>query len=117
MKDYNNKFFIVSIVYLLLIIYILLVKLIFYYNFFQYFPKFTLREVKCFVTHYMISAKPENVIEASYFFLGCVMNAFMRIIVYLKTAVLNKYAWDYLGNAIENFLDTLNVCILSIIII
>lgn len=87
----------------------------------QYFPKFTLQEMKSFVANYLFSAKVENVSEASFFFLDCVMNAFMRIIVYLKTTVHKPdsdecAAWDYVANTIVNFLDAANVCMVYIYI-
>lgn len=83
-------------------------------------PKFTLHETKSFMANYLSSAKVQNVFEASFFLLDCVMNALMRIIVYLKTAVQNdpfgnECAWDYLENTIINFLDALNVCIINLI--
>jgi hypothetical protein len=75
-----------------------------------------MHEVKCFVANYLSSAKIENIIEASFFLLDCVMNAVMRIIVYVKTTVQKPYsdecAWDYVGGLVNNFLDTVNVCMI-----
>jgi len=84
-----------------------------------YMPKFTMHEVKCFVANYLSSAKIENIIEASFFLLDCVMNAVMRIIVYVKTTVQKPYsdecAWDYVGGLVNNFLDTVNASKMSCI--
>lgn len=70
--------------------------------------------MKSFVANYLSSAKAENITDASFFLMDCVMNAFMRIIVYLKTAVQNdpyndECAWDYLTNTIVKFIDTVQV--------
>lgn len=78
-------------------------------------PKFTLHEMKSFVANYTSSAKDADILDASLFMLESSINAFMRIIVYLKTALQKeqfnkKLAWDYLGNTIINFFDVLNVC-------
>lgn len=73
-----------------------------------------MHEMKSFVVNYLHSTNAENINEASFFLMDCVMSAFMRVIVYLKTAMQNEpyndeCAWDYLGNAIVNFLDAVNV--------
>lgn len=78
-----------------------------------YMPKFTLHEMKSFIANYLSSAKPPNMIDASFFLLESVMNSIMRIIVYLKTAVQNEpydnqCAWAYVENTIVNFLDAVN---------
>lgn len=80
-------------------------------------PKFTLFEMKSFLANYLSSAKIQNIFEASFFLFDCVMNAFMRIIVYLKISNQhdpydNECAWDYLENAIVNFVDAVNVRIM-----
>lgn len=75
-------------------------------------PTLTLFELKRFVTNYICSSNFNELIEGSYFLLDCVMNAFMRIIVYLKTTKTNENSWDYLENAIVNFIGTFSVCIL-----
>lgn len=80
-------------------------------------PKFTLFEMKSFLANYLCSAKIPNIFEASFFLFDCVMNALMRIIVYLKISVQkdpfsNECAWDYLENTIINFIDAVNVCIM-----
>lgn len=79
-------------------------------------PKFTLHEMKSFVANYLNSAKDPDILDASLFIVESAINAFMRIIVYLKTAIVNEpynieLAWNYLENTIINFLDVLNVCI------
>lgn len=83
-------------------------------------PKFTLHEMKSFLANYLSSAKIQTIFDASFFLMDSVMNAIMRIIVYLKTAVqhdpfANECAWDYLENFIINFLDSVNVCIIYLI--
>jgi len=83
-------------------------------------PKFTSLEMKNFVTNYLSSAKAENITDASFFLMDCVMNAFMRIIVYLKTATQNdpcsdNNSWNYLKNTMVNFLENVNVCIIYVI--
>lgn len=80
-------------------------------------PKFTWQEMKSFLENYLNSAKNSNIVEASFFLIDCVMNALMRIIVYLKTAVQNEpcnneLCWDYLENTIVNFLHAVNVSII-----
>lgn len=77
-------------------------------------PRCTLHEIKSFVANYLSSAKPNNILEATIFLLDCIVSAFMRIIVYLKTAVQNEpyndeCSWDYLESAVINFLEVLNV--------
>lgn len=79
-------------------------------------PKFTLHEMKSFMANYLNSAKDPDILDASLFIVESAINAFMRIIVYLKTAIVNEpynieLAWNYLENTIINFLDVLNVCI------
>jgi len=79
-------------------------------------PKFTLHEMKSFIANYLNSAKPPNVVDASFFLLESVMNSVMRIIVYLKTGIQNEpydnqCAWAFVENTIVNFLDAVNVSI------
>lgn len=81
-------------------------------------PKFTLFEMKSFLANYLSSARTENIFEASFFLFDCVMNALMRIIVYLKLFTQanpsnSQSSWDYLDNTIVNFLDAVNVCIID----
>lgn len=79
-------------------------------------PKFTLHEIKSFIANYLSSAKAQNIFDATFFLFDSVMNALMRIIVFVKTAKQdgNECHWDYVENAIVNFLDAVNVCIFSI---
>ncbi|XP_050530011.1 uncharacterized protein LOC126899296 isoform X2 [Daktulosphaira vitifoliae] len=83
-----------------------------------YLPRCTLHEMKSFVANYLSSAKLENILEATIFLLSCIVSAFMRIIVYLKTAIQNEpynneCSWDYLENAVINFLEVLNTSRMS----
>lgn len=78
-------------------------------------PRLAFQELKSFVTNYLYPAKSKDLIEASYFFLDCVMNAFMRIIMYIKTKNVNESSWDYLDHAILNFLSIVQVCILLVL--
>lgn len=85
-------------------------------------PKFTWYEMKSFLENYLYSAKNSNIVKASFFLVDCVMNALMRIIVYLKTALPNKscdngLCWDYLENTIVNFLQAANVSIIYVILV
>lgn len=82
-------------------------------------PKFTVHETKSFIANYLCSAKIQNIHDASFFLIDCVMNAIMRVIVYMKTAAQDgeQCSWDYVENALVNFFDAVNVCIISIIII
>ncbi|VVC27145.1 Hypothetical protein CINCED_3A011748 [Cinara cedri] len=75
-----------------------------------YMPKFTLHEMKSFIANYLNSAKQPNIQVASFFLFDSVMNALMRIIVYMKTANRsdNECSWNYVENTIVNFLDAVN---------
>jgi len=82
-------------------------------------PKFTLHEMKSFIANYLSSAKPSNIVDASFFLLECVANSVMRIVVYLKTAMRvepfeNRGAWAYAEHIMINFLDALNVSIVCL---
>lgn len=73
-------------------------------------------EMQKFIENYFDKAQNTDIQDAAFFLFDCVLNAFMRIIVYMKTAIQNNLsnnikAWDYLDNAIVNFLDCANVCI------
>lgn len=77
-------------------------------------PRFTLFEMQRFITNYFYTVQNTNIKDTIFFLFECVLNAFMRIIVYMKTAIQNDpyndtKAWDYLDNAIVNFLDCANV--------
>ncbi|XP_015378604.1 PREDICTED: uncharacterized protein LOC107172821 [Diuraphis noxia] len=76
-------------------------------------PKFTLHEMESFIANYLSSAKPPNILDASFFLLECVVNSVMRIVVYLKTAMRvdpseNRGAWAYLEHILSNFLEAVN---------
>jgi len=82
-------------------------------------PRFTLHEMKSFIENYLSSAKPPNIVDASFFLLECVANAVMRIIVYLKTAMRvepyeNRGAWGYAEHLMLRFIDALNVSIVCL---
>lgn len=74
-------------------------------------PKFTAGELKSFVANYLSSADQANIIPASFFLWDCVMSAFMRIIVYLKTVhqSSDKCGWDYLINTFIYLVKTIYV--------
>ncbi|XP_025196284.1 uncharacterized protein LOC112595343 [Melanaphis sacchari] len=85
-----------------------------------FLPKFTQYEINSFVTNYLSSAKPENIVDASFFLLDCVINSLMRIIVYLKTAIRkepfnNTCERHYLSRVIFEFLSVINVTKMSCI--
>ncbi|CAH1731132.1 uncharacterized protein LOC114130279 isoform X2 [Aphis gossypii] len=78
-----------------------------------FMPKFTPHEIRNFIANYLSSAKPPDFVEASFYLLDCVMNAVMRIIVYLKTAVQNKPCnnqceWDYIQRVVFDFFNAAN---------
>jgi len=80
-------------------------------------PKFTPYEMGSFIANYLSSAKPPDYVDASFYLLDCVMNAVMRIIVYLKTAVQNKPCnnqceWDYIRRVVFDFFNAANVSII-----
>lgn len=82
-------------------------------------PRFTLHEMKSFIANYLSSAKPPNIVDASFFLLECVVNAVMRIVVYLKTAMRvepfeNQEAWSYVEHLMLRFIDALNVSIVCL---
>lgn len=99
--------------------YICFINVCFFFLLSQFLPKFTVFETKSFIANYLCSAKPSNIQDASFFLIDCVMNALMRIIVYMKIASQtgDQCSWDYVENTIVNFFDAVNVCIISIVII
>ncbi|XP_050426434.1 uncharacterized protein LOC126836822 [Adelges cooleyi] len=78
-----------------------------------YLPRCTLSEMKYFIDNYFSTADESKRPEATSFLLDSVISAFMRIVVFLKTAENNdpevqKCTWDCLENSVVNFLDLVN---------